>query len=108
MVKERAESLFSFSKMNKYYLIPFLVPVVCFNTRWFNEPIKVNKGKVSIENVSEENCHTYVFLYQIINCISITFAGLLYFVSYVRTKTDNKANVGNILFKKNQKFHLFY
>ena len=100
MYEDEKESLFSFNKMNKYYLFPFLVPIVCFNTKWFSEPMKVNDGKVKIDNVSDENCHTYVFLYQMINSTSIIFAGLLYFVSYVRTKTDNKANIGNLFIER--------
>ena len=100
MYEDEKESLFSFNRMNKYYLFPFLVPIVCFNTKWFSEPMKVNDGKVKIDNVSDENCHTYVFLYQMINSTSIIFAGLLYFVSYVRTKTDNKANIGNLFIER--------
>ena len=96
MSEEKKESLFSFNKMNKYYLFPFLVPIVCFNTKWFSETMKVNEGAVKIEQVTSENCHTFVFLYQMINSTSIIISGLLYFVSVVRTKTDNQSNVGNI------------
>jgi hypothetical protein len=81
--------------MNKYYLLPFLVPLVCYSTKFFSEPMKMNDGKISnVNDVSLENCHTFVFLYQMINSTSLIFGGLLYFVSIIRTKTDNKANIG--------------
>ena len=97
MEERKKEFPFSFNRMNKYYLFPFLVPIVCFNTKWFSEPMKVNDGKISIDKVTDENCHTFVFLYQMINSTSIIFSGLLYYVSIIRSKTDNKANVGNIV-----------
>jgi len=84
--------------MNKYYLLPFLVPLVCYSTKFFSEPMKMKNGEIKyVEKVTEENCHTFVFLYQMINSTSLIFGGLLYFVTIIRTKTDNKANIGNII-----------
>ena len=92
---EKKECLFSCNRMNKYYLFPFLVPLVCYSTKFFSEPMKMNGGIIKeVENVSVENCHTFVFLYQMINSTSLIFGGLLYFVTIIRTKTDNKANIG--------------
>ena len=92
---KKKECLFSCNRMNKYYLLPFLVPLVCYSTKFFSEPMKMNDGKISnVNDVSLENCHTFVFLYQMINSTSLIFGGLLYFVSIIRTKTDNKANIG--------------
>ena len=52
-------------------------------------------GKITdVRQVTPENTHTFTFLYQMINSTSLIFAGLLYFVTILRTKTDNKANVG--------------
>jgi len=60
--------------------------------------MKMKNGEIKyVENVTEENCHTFVFLYQMINSTSLIFGGLLYFVTIIRTKTDNKANIGNII-----------
>ena len=93
--QKKKECLFSCNRMNKYYLLPFLVPLVCYSTKFFSEPMKMNDGKISnVNDVSLENCHTFVFLYQMINSTSLIFGGLLYFVSIIRTKTDNKANIG--------------
>lgn len=95
---QKKECLFSINRMNKYYLLPFLVPLVCYSTKFFSEPMKMKNGEIKyVENVTEENCHTFVFLYQMINSTSLIFGGLLYFVTIIRTKTDNKANIGNII-----------
>lgn len=94
----KKECLFSINRMNKYYLLPFLVPLVCYSTKFFSEPMKMKNGEIKyVEKVTEENCHTFVFLYQMINSTSLIFGGLLYFVTIIRTKTDNKANIGNII-----------
>ena len=95
---QKKECLFSINRMNKYYLLPFLVPLVCYSTKFFSEPMKMKNGEIKyVEQVTEENCHTFVFLYQMINSTSLIFGGLLYFVTVIRTKTDNKANIGNII-----------
>ena len=96
--EQKKECPFSLNKMNKYYLLPFLVPIVCYCTKFCSDPLKMNDDG-SIKDVSEvtvENCHTFVFLYQMINSTSIIFAGLLYFVSIIRSQTDNKANIGTL------------
>ena len=94
--KNKKECLFSCNKMNKYYLLPFVIPIVCFLTKFFSEPIKMNDGQIQyVQDVSEENVHTFSFLYQMINSTSLILGGLLYFVTIIRTKTENKANIGN-------------
>ena len=93
---KQKECPFSINKMNKYYLLPFLVPLVCFSTKFFSELMKTNLDTIKIEFVTDENTHTFVFLYQMINSTSIIFAGLLYFISIIRAQTDNKANIGVI------------
>ena len=95
-IQEKKESLFSLNRMNKYFLLPFMVPLVCFSTKFFSEPMKMNDNKIKdVREVTDENCHTFVFLYQMINSTSLIFGGLLYFISIIRVKTDNKANIGN-------------
>ena len=95
-LEQKKECPFSINKMNKYYLLPFLVPLVCFSTKFFSELMKTNLDTIKIEFVTDENTHTFVFLYQMINSTSIIFAGLLYFISIIRAQTDNKANIGVI------------
>ena len=76
----RKKCLFSFHKMNKYFLLPFLVPILCFSTKFCSEPIKDNDGNVKLEDINEDVEQTFVFLYQIINSTSLIFGGLLYFI----------------------------
>ena len=105
--KENKECLFSFNRMNKYYLFPFLVPLVCFSTKFFSEPIKMNNGNiVYAEDVPIEIRHTFTFLYQMINSTSLIFGGLLYFITIIRTKTENKSNIGKNLIKRNKDINL--
>ena len=94
--KRTKECLFSLNRMNKYYLFPFLIPLVCFSTKFFSEPMKIDedRGIKYPQDISEENCHTFVFLYQMINSTSLIFGGLLYFITIIRSKTENKANIG--------------
>ena len=89
------ECLFSCNKMNKYYLLPFLIPIICFFTKFFSEPIKMNDGQIEyVQDVTIENTHTFTFLYQMINSTSLILGGLLYFITIIRTKTENRANIG--------------
>ena len=95
-IEQKKECIFSCNRMNKYYLLPFLVPLVCYSTKFFSEPMKMNIDKIkNVNDVTDENCNTFVFLYQMINSTSLIFGGLLYFVTIIRSKTDNKANIGN-------------
>ena len=87
--------------MNKYFLFPFIIPLIAFFVKFFYGPIKQNDGKIeNIEDVSEENTHTFAFLYQIINSTSMILGGLLYFVTVIRTKTENNANIEQGLLSK--------
>ena len=95
--EQKKECPFSINKMNKYYLLPFLVPILCYCTKFCSDPLKMNRGKIkNVDDISNENLHTYVFLYQMINSTSIIFSGLLYFISVIRAQTDNKANIGTL------------
>ena len=105
---QKKECPFSLNKMNKYYLLPFLVPIVCYCTKFCSDPLKNNRDKISnVNNVSNENLHTYVFLYQMINSTSIIFSGLLYFISIIRRQTDNKANIGTLSERSNSSDYSF-
>ena len=105
---QKKECPFSLNKMNKYYLLPFLVPIVCYCTKFCSDPLKNDRGKISnVNDVTNENLHTYVFLYQMINSTSIIFSGLLYFISIIRRQTDNKANIGTLSERSNSSDYSF-
>ena len=55
------ERLFSFQKMNKYFLMPFIIPITCFSTKFFSETMKTDDDEINIKNVTEDNIHTFVF-----------------------------------------------
>ena len=105
---QKKECPFSLNKMNKYYLLPFLVPIVCYCTKFCSDHLKNNRDTISnVNNVTNENLHTYVFLYQMINSTSIIFSGLLYFISIIRRQTDNKANIGTLSERSNSSDYSF-
>ena len=79
-MSDNSKSLFSFQKMNKYFLLPFFVPVICFSSKFFSETMKTDNDKIKIQDVSTDNTHTFVFLYQIIQSICLILGGLIYFI----------------------------
>jgi hypothetical protein len=55
----------------------------------------MNDGQIEyVQDVTIENTHTFTFLYQMINSTSLILGGLLYFITIIRTKTENRANIG--------------
>ena len=102
--KNKKEFIFSIQKMNKYYYLPFLVPILCFLTKFFSEPIKDDDGKIKLNDIKKNIEHTFVFLYQIINSTSLIFGGLLHYVSVLKSKGENKdkhkKNTNNLLLRK--------
>lgn len=88
----REKSLFSFQKMNKYYLFPFLVPIICFSAKYFIEPIKdrhYEKDLHGDKHIKKSIEHQFVYYYTLINSLSFLLAGLLYFVSAFKAKTHS-------------------
>ena len=73
--KNNNNCIFSFAKLNKYYIIPFLIPVCCMTANFFILRINDDKGLINKE-----------FLFSILECLSFTGGGLLYFISYLREK----------------------
>ena len=75
----KTNHLVTFAKMNKYFLFPFLCPVFCMISTYFNEKILTSKVKIK---------DYFVLVYA-----DLTYAagGLLYFISYYKQKR-NKAN----------------
>ena len=86
------EKLFSFQKMNKYFLMPFIIPITCFSTKFFSETMKTDNDNLDINDVSEDNTHTFVFLYQIIQSISLILGGLIYFIQLRHMKSAKPKN----------------
>ena len=89
----RNEKLFSFQKLNKYFLMPFLVPIICFSTKFFSETMKTDNGNRDLNNITDDNVHTFCFLYQIIQSICLIFGGLLYFIVKLRTKSIKESEI---------------
>ena len=86
---EKKECLFSFGKINKYFIIPFLCPIFCFLANYFFRLYT----KIPYENSMDENSiHNKVRkkLYFLSSIFSLTYlgGGLLYFIAYIRTKTE--------------------
>ena len=75
--KKRKEHLFSFAKINKYFIFPFLCPIFCFLTNLFLSFISEEKGLNNKE-----------FLFSILVHLSYLGGGLLYFISSIRAKTE--------------------
>ena len=87
---------FSFQKLNKYFLFPFLIPIICFSTKFFSETMKTDGNNIRIENVTIDNTHTFVFIYQIIQSLCLFLGGLSYFIVLYKIKTsDTKSNNNN-------------
>ena len=85
--QKTCKNLFSFQKLNKYFLLPFFIPIICFSTKFFSETMKTDGGKIKIEKVTSDNTHTFVFLYQIIQSLCLFLGGLVYFISAHESKT---------------------
>ena len=99
---KKKEKLFSFQKLNKYFFLPFFVPIICFTTKFFSETMKTDGSKKNISEVTEDNVNTFAFLYQLIQSICLILGGLLYFVSKYISKTKiDEINNDNLLEKTN-------
>ena len=90
---EKPLPLFSFQRLNKYFFLPFFVPIICFTTKFFSETMKTDGGNKNIKDVTIDETHTFVFLYQIIQSICLILGGLLYFVNIYKSKTRLKKDV---------------
>ena len=93
--KSKKCSLFSCQKLNKYFLLPFFIPIICFTTKFFSETMKTDGDKKTIDQVTTDNTHTFVFLYQIIQSLCLILGGLLYFISRFISKRKNKIEIDN-------------
>ena len=75
--KQKNNSLFSFATINKYFIIPFLCPLFCMIGNFFIVIVDEDEGVKNKE-----------FLLSILECLSFTGGGLLYFISSLREKTE--------------------
>ena len=91
--KQKKCEQFSFQKLNKYFLFPFFVPIICFSTKFFSETMKTDGNKIPIEKVTTDNTHTFVFMYQIIQSICLILGGLLYFITLYKSKSKNDIKI---------------
>ena len=99
------QKLFSFQKMNKYFLMPFSVPIICFTTKFFSETMKTDGDEKNIKDVSTDNTHTFVFLYQIIQSICLILGGLFHFIliKIIKTRKHQKNKEEKIIEQTNTK-----
>ena len=79
--KNKKDCLFSFSKINKYFIIPFLCPV-------FSMIIEI----IYSSSIISDNTKNRDLLFNMIDCLSTLVGGLLYFVASMRTKTEETRN----------------
>ena len=79
--KKRKENLFSFATINKYFIFPFLCPIFCFLGNLFLSFILKDNG---LNNKD--------FLCTFLIHLSYIGGGLLYFISSIRTKTEQTRN----------------
>ena len=85
---KRKECPLSITKMNKYYLLPFLVPIVCFSTKFCSEPMKEGPEPEKSNPINRDVEHTFVFIYTLINSTSHILGGLLYIISFMQSKPE--------------------
>ena len=79
------KSIITFSRLNKYFLIPFLYPVFCVLRNIFKDLVVESK----VINNSK-------LFYSISIDLSYIFAGLFYFKPYFKTNFNKKNNSGSI------------
>jgi hypothetical protein len=75
--EEDKECLFSFGKINKYFIFPFLCPIICMICNYLIITI--------IQDYKLENKQFFLSTF-----VSSTYigGGLVYFISWIRTKTE--------------------
>ena len=76
------KGLFSFDTLNKYYLIPFLAPIFCCTTNIF---LKATYNKYNDEM-------ELMIFFTISSEMIYLCGGFLYFISFIRTKTEETRN----------------
>ena len=75
--KKQKEGLFSFTKLNKYFIIPFICPIICMISNYF----------LSLMMDQADFDDKQFFFTTFVN-LSFAGGGLIYFISWIRNKTD--------------------
>ena len=97
-IKNKKEHLLSFAKINKYYLLPFLAPIFCMLGNYFIHLL--NKNNKNKDNKLE-------FTFSIFINLTYISGGLLYFISFIRTKTEESKDKA-IVYKERKTINLIY
>ena len=97
-IANKKECLFSFDRINKYYLFPFLAPIFCMLANFF---LYLVRNKI---NDKEGN---YEFILSIFINFSYIFGGSIYFISFIRTKTEETKEHA-IIHKNRNSLNLIY
>lgn len=95
--KPEKEYLFSFAKINKYFIIPFLCPVFCIICNYFIERINSDKG------LKNKQC-----LLSTLECSTLLGGGFLYFISSLREKTEKTRYKAKQYVESNNSIKLIY
>lgn len=95
--KGEKECLFSFAKINKYFIIPFLCPVFCIICNYFIEKINEDKGLIN------KQCFI-----AIMECSTFLGGGFLYFISSIREKTEETRNKAKTYAESSNSIKLIY
>jgi len=75
--KEDKECLFSFARINKYFIFPFLCPIICMICNY-----------LLISIIKEYNLKNKQFFLTTFVNSSYIGGGLVYFISWIRTRTE--------------------
>ena len=95
-IEKKRDPPFSFQKLNKYFLMPFFVPIICFSTKFFSEAMKLNDREIDLKDVTEDNTHTFVFMYQIIQSLCLILGGITYFFWHQKSKRRKNSDCSTI------------
>ena len=94
----KKECLFSFDRINKYYLFPFISPIFCMLANFL---LHLIRNKTTDKEIN------YEFALSIFINFTYIFGGLIYFISFIRTKTEEtKENA--IIYKNKNSLNLIY
>ena len=93
---QKEEHLFSFAIINKYFIFPFLCPIFCFLANLFIDLIGDNNG------FDEKGCLLVILIDS-----SYIGGGLLYFISSIKTKTEQTRNDA-IIYKERRSSSIKY
>ena len=86
---EKKECLFSCGKINKYFIIPFICPIFCFlGNLFYDLYIKLLNENTNVGNSYDDIIKKKLYLISCSFSLNYFGGGLLYFISYIRTKTE--------------------